>query len=178
MHPDPAVRSIEERNMSWAANACSFMRELDQELLKQDRLGKFAFMHDSLDDLLELREIDLLVISAMTAVVVRAEGALLKASEPHKVAVRFYGHGVRARLMFVDAMGFNVPLAEEPVLVGDVSRRTHLTSTQALLLLRAMMHAVKHEPPERWGHLAFERLENGIIQAKLLQEKGDSDALS
>lgn len=167
MHPDPHVRAIEERNMSWAANACSFMREIDQERLKEDRLGKFAFLHDSLDDLLELREIDLLVISAMTALTLRVEDVLLKSSDPAKVSARFHTQSTRPRLMFVDAVGFNVPLADETVLVGDVSRRTHLTHTQSLLLLRAMTCYLEHEPPERWGLLAFERLENGAIQAKL-----------
>ncbi|MCC7522417.1 hypothetical protein IT407_01260 [Candidatus Uhrbacteria bacterium] len=166
-HPDPNIRSIEERNMSWAANACSFMRELDQELLKYDRLGKFAFMHDSLDDLLALREIDLLVVCAMTAIVVRAEDALCKSSEPYKASVRFGGYGARPRLLFVDVVGMFLPLAEEPVLVGDISRRTHLTSTQSLLLLRAMACYFDREPPESWGRLVFERIENGAINAKL-----------
>ncbi len=166
-HPDPNVRSIEERNMVWAAKACSFMRELDPELLKHDNPGKFAFQHTTLEDLLELREIDLLVICAMTTVTVVAEGALLKTRDPKQVYIRFDSPATRIRLLLVDTCGMLVPVAQEQALLTNVIWRTHLTQVQALLLLRATMHFLSREPPQFWGHLAFERLENGVIQAKL-----------
>lgn len=153
-----SLDDLEARNTAWASDAVGFMRGIDKAKLANDQLGAFALQHSSYEELLDLREADLLVTMALTGMVMYWTKTLLEL--PRQSSVRC---DISARrILFTGPDGFVLRIAGESLLIDIVTRRTHLIHVQSVLLVRGLMLALASQPPVEWGALIFETKETGF----------------